>query len=159
MSDIPSIPIQQQKRIGLLAGAGRFPIAFAEAARREGHYVYCLGIQGLAANELGEICNKFSTAPLARIGKAIRKFKSNNIRHVVMAGKIEKRILFHPLRWIRLTPDWRTIHMWFRYARENKKDDTLLLAVIREFERDNITFESALGHTTFNQIVLLIIVP
>jgi UDP-2,3-diacylglucosamine hydrolase len=36
------------------------------------------------------------------------------------------------------------LHMWFRYARRDKKDDTLLLAVIREFERDNLTFQSAL---------------
>jgi DUF1009 family protein len=34
--------------------------------------------------------------------------------------------------------------MWYRYCRENKKDDTLLLAVIREFERDGIEFSSAL---------------
>ncbi|MGE3999484.1 MAG: LpxI family protein, partial [Planctomycetaceae bacterium] len=41
-------------------------------------------------------------------------------------------------------PDWRTVHMWLRFAAENKKDDTLLLAVIREFARDNIQVESAL---------------
>ncbi|MEM1061226.1 MAG: UDP-2,3-diacylglucosamine diphosphatase LpxI, partial [Planctomycetota bacterium] len=44
----------------------------------------------------------------------------------------------------RLWPDWRTVHMWFTYARENRKDDTLLLAVIREFARDGLTFGSAL---------------
>ncbi|MCY2967325.1 MAG: UDP-2,3-diacylglucosamine diphosphatase LpxI [Planctomycetota bacterium] len=36
--------------------------------------------------------------------------------------------------------------MWFRYATRNKKDDTLLLAVIREFERDGISFDSALDY-------------
>jgi DUF1009 family protein len=61
-----------------------------------------------------------------------------------MAGKVEKRELFKPLRMLRLVPDWRTLHMWYRYCRENKKDDTLLLAVIREFERDGIEFSSAL---------------
>jgi hypothetical protein len=45
---------------------------------------------------------------------------------------------------LRLVPDWRTLHMWYRYCRENKQDDSLLLAVIREFERDGITFSSAL---------------
>ena len=63
-----------------------------------------------------------------------------------MAGKIEKTVLFHPFRWLRLMPDWRTIHMWLRYARENKKDDTILLAVIREFERDGLIFDSALKY-------------
>ncbi|MFK7817620.1 MAG: LpxI family protein, partial [Planctomycetaceae bacterium] len=45
-----------------------------------------------------------------------------------------------------LLPDWRALHMWFRYARENRSDDTLLLAVIREFARDNIHFASALDY-------------
>ena len=42
-----------------------------------------------------------------------------------------------------MLPDWRTLHMLYAYA-SDKKDDTLLLAVIREFERDGIHFESAL---------------
>jgi len=62
----------------------------------------------------------------------------------VMAGKVEKTSLFQPWRLLRLLPDWRTLHMWFRYAAKDKKDDTLLLAVIREFERDGLRFGSAL---------------
>ncbi|MCA9081168.1 MAG: UDP-2,3-diacylglucosamine diphosphatase LpxI, partial [Planctomycetaceae bacterium] len=57
---------------------------------------------------------------------------------------VEKRVLFDPFRILRLLPDWRTLHMWYRYCTENKKDDTLLLAVIREFARDGIHFKSAL---------------
>jgi hypothetical protein len=36
--------------------------------------------------------------------------------------------------------------MWFRYATRDKKDDTLTLAVIREFERDHLMFDSALNY-------------
>ncbi|QDT64386.1 LpxI family protein [Calycomorphotria hydatis] len=132
------------EKIGLLAGAGRFPIVFAEEAEQQGYRVFCLGVAGLASEELQETCSFFHTAPLARIGWAIRMFKRAGVKRVVMAGKIEKRVLFDPMLWWRMMPDWRTIHMWFAYARENRKDDTLLLAVIREFERDGITFESAL---------------
>ncbi|MBX3439852.1 MAG: UDP-2,3-diacylglucosamine diphosphatase LpxI, partial [Planctomycetaceae bacterium] len=131
-------------RIGLLAGAGRFPIVFAEKARIQGYSVQCMGILGLASEELGELCDDFRTAPLARVGRAIRYFRRQGVDRVVMAGKIEKRVLFDPWRVVRLLPDWRTVHMWLRYAAENKKDDTLLLAVIREFARDNIRVESAL---------------
>jgi UDP-2,3-diacylglucosamine hydrolase len=132
------------RRIGLLAGAGRFPIVFARAAAQQGYSVYCMGVAGMVSDELQSICSDFRTAPLGRMAKAIRFFKRRHIDRVVMAGKIEKRVLFNPLRIVRHLPDWRTLHMWFRYARENKKDDTLLLAVIREFGRDNIRFESAL---------------
>jgi DUF1009 family protein len=133
-------------RLGLLAGAGEFPIRFARAARNEGHYVYGLGVAGMASEELYDACDEFRYAPLARFGKAIRLFRRAQVKRIIMAGKIEKTVLFHPFRWLRLMPDWRTIHMWVRYARENKKDDTLLLAVIREFERDGLIFDSALKY-------------
>jgi DUF1009 family protein len=66
------------------------------------------------------------------------------VLNAVLAGKVEKRVLFQPWLFWQLLPDWRTVHMWLRYAAENKKDDTLMLAVIREFERDGIHFRSAL---------------
>lgn len=133
-------------RIGLLAGSGRFPIMFAEAARRQGRRVFCIGVTGMASDELGGVCERFVTAPLARVGRAIRWFKSARVDRVVMAGKIQKTVLFAPFRLLRHLPDWRTIHMLVRYAAENKSDDTLLLAVIREFERDGIRFASALDY-------------
>lgn len=135
--------VGREDRVGLLAGKGRFPIAFARAARKQGISVYCLGIQGLASEELGELCDGFVTLPIARMGKAIRMFRQARIRRAVMAGKVEKTVLFQKFRWLRNIPDWRTLHMFYRYARD-RKDDTLLLAVIREFGRDNIAFDSAL---------------
>lgn len=134
------------RRVGLLAGGGQFPVEFARAASREGHDVVCLGIAGMAPPELASICRSFRPIPLGRIGAAIRHFKRRRVDRAVMAGKIEKRILFDPFRVLRLLPDWRTLHMWYTYAREDRKDDTILLAVIREFERDGITFESALDY-------------
>jgi DUF1009 family protein len=142
----PITPRTPQGRIGLLAGAGEFPISFAQAAKRQGLSVYCVGVRGLAPLILGELCDDFVTAPLARMGRAIRLFKSAGITRAVMAGKIEKAVLFQPFRILRHLPDWRTLHMWFRYATANKSDDTILLAVIREFERDKIHFESALDY-------------
>ena len=133
-------------RLGLLAGAGQFPLEFVHAAHCAGHTVFGLGVAGMASQELAAVCDEFQFAPLARIGKAIRLFRKAGVSKIVMAGKIEKTVLFHPFRWLRLMPDWRTIHMWLRYAKENKKDDTILLAIISEFERDGMTFESALQY-------------
>ena len=132
-------------RLGLLAGAGEFPIRFARAARNAGHYVYALGIGGMASEDLAQHCDEFRYAPLARLGKAIRLFRKANVERIVMAGKIEKTVFFHPFRWIRLMPDWRTLRLWYRHALD-KKDDTLLLAVIREFEREGFMFDSALKY-------------
>lgn len=147
MPDVPTkLKLHPPSRIGLIAGAGRFPVCFAEAAVRQGYSVYTVGITGLADQSLNELSEDLHPCPLARMGKAIRYFKRKKVDHVVMAGKIEKTVLFDPWRLYRLLPDWRTLHMWFAYASENKKDDTILLAVIREFERDGIRFGSALDY-------------
>lgn len=130
-------------RIGLLAGWGRFPLVFAQAAQTQGFSVQCIGIEGMASDELAEVCDHYRTAPLARIGKAIRYFQRRCVIQAVMAGKVEKSVLFDPFRLWRLWPDWRTANMWLRHCTD-RKDDTLLLAVIREFERDGIHFRSAL---------------
>jgi DUF1009 family protein len=137
--------IEPGGRIGLLAGAGRFPIAFAQGARNQGLSVVGVGVPGMASESLRDLCDYYATASVARLGRAIRIFKKAGVRRAVMAGKVEKTFLFQSFRWIRNLPDWRTIHMFLRYARENRKDDTLLLALIREFERDDIHFDSALN--------------
>ena len=147
-SDPHIIPIRPElvphEPVGLLAGWGRFPLIFARAAQQQGYPVHCIGIDGMVDPAIAEYCVNFKTAPLARIGKAIRFFRRNKITSAVMAGKVEKRVLFDPFRIWKLLPDWRTLHMWYGYCTTDKKDDTLLLAVIREFARDGIHFKSAL---------------
>ena len=145
-TDLAVAPPPASGWVGLVAGAGRFPIAFARAARQQGLKVYGLGVQGMVSDELADSCDRFATAGLARLGRAIKLLNRAGIRDVVMAGKIEKVELFKPARLLRLLPDWRTLHMWFRYATANKSDDTILLAIIREFGRDGIRFHSALDY-------------
>jgi DUF1009 family protein len=137
-----------ERPLGLIAGSGRFPIVVAQAARRQGHRVFAIGVEGMASEELAPHCDEYATGRLGRIGRAIRLFRKASIKNIVMAGKIEKTVLVRPYLFWRVLPDWRTLHMWFRYATRDKKDDTLLLAVIREFERDHLIFESALKYCT-----------
>jgi DUF1009 family protein len=145
MSDICiPFPKKRRPRIGLVAGWGRFPVAFAERARKQGFDVYCMALAGSASEELAENCRRLRWCSLARIGRTIAYFKRHRVARVVMAGKVEKRELFKPWRLLRLLPDWRTMNMWYHHCRRDKRDDTLLLAVIREFERDGIEIASAL---------------
>ncbi len=132
--------------VGLLAGGGRFPILFAEGARAQGHRVIGVGVQGMAPDMLASICDEYYSFPIGRMGRAIRLFKKAKAKRVVMAGKIDKTVMYGPMGIWGLIPDWRAIHCWWTYAWRDRKDDTLLLAVISEFERDGITFESALDY-------------
>jgi DUF1009 family protein len=130
--------------IGLLAGSGRFPICFAEKARSLGIPVVCVGVKYEAAPELAQMVHRFYWTGVARLGRAIRCFKREGVRQIVMAGKINKASILHrPWRLFSLLPDWRTFKAFLLRSRDNR-DDALLLAVIAEFARDGLTFDSAL---------------
>jgi UDP-2,3-diacylglucosamine hydrolase len=132
--------------IGLLAAAGRFPIVFAQKAEARGIPVACIGIKHLAAPDLMSHCTRFSWAGLGRLGKVIRWFRRQNVSQIVMAGKVHKTELLKPWRILQLLPDWRTLRFWYNRRRRDNKDDSLLLGLIAEFERDGLRFASALDY-------------
>jgi UDP-2,3-diacylglucosamine hydrolase len=130
--------------IGLLAGSGRFPILFAQAARSQGLDVACVGIKYEAPEELRALCQSFQRVGIARMGAMIRGFRRQGVERIVMAGKVTKNVMYTPWRIVQLCPDPRTIRWWYRRNRLDNRDDSLLLSVIAEFERDGMTFASAL---------------
>lgn len=134
------------RRIGLLAGWGRYPHAVADALRRQGYAVYCLGVRGHADPALAEVCDDFAWVGLARLARAVRYFRGHGVRTAIMAGKIHKHLLLRRGAWIRHLPDWRTLRRFARHfllaARDNR-DDTLLLAVTEEFASGGITMAPA----------------
>ncbi len=142
-----NIPSSQPQSIGLLAGAGRFPFVFAQAAQRQGISVHAVGVLGMASEELADVCETYVGVAISKVGKAIRRFKKVGVERAVMAGKIEKVELFNRRGWWQFMPDLRAWHLLFSYVfKKDRKDDTLLLAVISEFERDRIMFDSALQY-------------
>ncbi len=141
---VETLPFGPLERVGLLAGWGRLPIVFAETARNLGLEVYCRGVSGMADPTLKHVCHAYRDIGVARIGEAIRYFRRHQVQRVVMAGKVEKRVLFHPLRILKLLPDWTTLKLWYVLCRGNRKDDSLLLAIIREFARAGMDFGSPL---------------
>lgn len=131
--------------VGLLAGSGRFPFAFARKARQLGVPVVAIGLRTQADPALAREVDHFYWAGVARLGRMIRLFQRHKVARIVMAGKLQKADLLHrPWRMLTLLPDWRSLCMWYFRNRPDNKDDTLLLAVIAEFERDGLRFSSAL---------------
>ena len=61
-----------------------------------------------------------------------------------MAGKVTKNVIYTPWRILQLCPDLRTLQWWYRRTRADNRDDSILLSLISEFERDGMTFASAL---------------
>ncbi|WZO96871.1 UDP-2,3-diacylglucosamine diphosphatase LpxI [Isosphaeraceae bacterium EP7] len=138
-------PARADSPVGLIAGSGRFPILFAQAARAQGLRVACVGIRHEAPPELREMCDSYDEVGISHLGGMIRAFRRRGVERAVMAGKVTKNVMYTPRRFLQLWPDLRMIRFWYGRLGD-KKDDSILLGVIAEFERDGIPFGSALDY-------------
>lgn len=133
-------------KIGLVAGWGRYPAVVAETLRAQGYRVYCLAIKDHADPVLRESCDDYHAVGLAKLGAAIRYFRRNGVVQATMAGKIHKVALFQKFAWLKHLPDWRCVCTFYPHwisKTKDRKDDTLLGAVIDAFARDGIEFAPA----------------
>jgi DUF1009 family protein len=126
----------------LLAGWGRFPIVLADTLRGQGYYVCGLGIKEHADGSLAEHCDDFAWVGLSKLGRAIRYFRGHGVRDATLAGKIHKVRLFESRAWLKYWPDWQTLRAFWPHfiaRHKDRKDDTLLSAVVGAFARSGIT--------------------
>lgn len=133
----------QRPTIGLLAAWGRFPMVVAEALAADGYRVCCLGVRGHADANLARVCDEFAWVGLARLGQASRWFRRHGVEQATMAGKIHKVNFFERHAWRNLVPDWTTLKAFYPHfvsGSSDRKDDTLLLAVVETFARFKIEF-------------------
>ena len=99
MSSVPPLTTDDPPAVdcvGLIAGWGDYPLVVARKLKLLGYRVICVGIREHADAELAELCDAYTTVNPARGGKGIRFFKRHNVKHVMMAGKIQKLIF---ARW------------------------------------------------------------
>jgi UDP-2,3-diacylglucosamine hydrolase len=136
-------------KVGLLAGWGRFPIVLAETLKRRGYHVVGLGIKEHADPALADRCDEFAWVGLSKLGRAIRYFRRHDVRDVTMAGKIHKVRLYQPWAWLKYWPDWRTLRAFWPHfvaRRKDRKDDTLLTAIVETFAQSGITLMPATNY-------------
>lgn len=130
--------------IGLLAGAGRFPVAVAEQALAKGVPLVCVGVRGATDSRLQQLVSSFFWCGLARIGRMIRCFRRAGVRQWMMAGKVNHRVGIGSRWWfLHHWPDLRTLRMWYGQRRDNG-DDSILMSIVNEFAKDGLECRSAL---------------
>jgi len=133
-----SIPTQGG-RIGLIAGNGRFPIIFADNARKLGYHVSAVAHEGETDPELERHVDRIQWIKIGQLNKLIHAFKEDRIQQAVMLGGIKKTHVFTTVR-----PDFRTLALAARVALW--KDDDILREFAAELEREGIVIcESTFG--------------
>jgi DUF1009 family protein len=133
-----AIPIANG-RIGVIAGNGRFPIIFADNARKMGLQVYAVAHEGETEPELEQHVDRIHWVKIGQLNKLINAFKTDGVRNVVMLGGIKKTHVYSHAR-----PDFRVLALATKLVLW--KDDDILRALAAELEKDGITIcESTFG--------------
>ncbi len=129
------------RKIGLIAGWGEYPLTIARRLTENGYQVCALGFHGHADPLLGEICHAFQWTGLTRASSQVRFFKKHGVQNATMAGKLFKTILFERFAWLRHMPDLTFLRFYFKHfvtRSANRNDDAMLLNYVRLFENYGI---------------------
>ena len=125
--------------LGLIAGEGVFPLLVARGARAAGRRVVCAAFAGIAWPELRKECDRFSWVGVTRIGQWMRVLGAAGCSEAIMVGRVRKSSMYNRWRWFQYVPDLRTLRLYAREVRRDKRPYAVLLAVAGELATKGIT--------------------
>jgi len=117
--------------IGLIAGGGRFPILFAESARRAGHRVVAVAHKSETDEALAKHVDAITWIKLGQLGHMLEALKEGGATQSVMLGAVTKRRFFTDA-WL----DATGLKLLARVA--IRSDDNLLRAMARFLEEEGV---------------------
>ena len=125
------------KRIGLIAGNGRFPFLVLDAARADGYEVIVAAIKEEASPEIeSRGAAAVHWLSLGELSKLIEIFKRERVHRAIMAGQVKHKQIFSSIR-----PDWRLAKLLLSLGTRNT--DSLLGAVANVLADEGITLENS----------------
>jgi len=80
--------------LGLVAGAGRLPLAAARALRAAGGRVVAVGFEGLTATALESAVDVMHWLRLGQLEALAEAFREQGVVRLLLAGKVPKTLLF-----------------------------------------------------------------
>jgi len=115
------------QRIGLIAGAGEIPVYFAKKAHENGLRIVSVAFTDEIDARLKPFVEKNYSIGLAKSGKILKTLEEENIKDILIIGKVEKKMIFKPqlfdLETLKLIMSFRT-----------HQDKTVMLKIIEEIE-------------------------
>jgi DUF1009 family protein len=119
------------RRVGLIAGNGRFPLIFARTAMAAGVDVVAVAHDGESPEELRDLLPATTWVKVGELDRIIRTLREGRVDCAVMAGGIRKETLLE-----HFAPDERAQRVLQRLT--DFGDDAILRAVAGEIEREGI---------------------
>ena len=125
------------KKLGLIAGNGTFPLLVLDAARSAGYEVVVVAIKEEAFPEIEDHgAASVHWLSLGELSKLIETFKREGVQRAVMAGQVKHKQIFSAIK-----PDWRLAKLLFSLTTRNT--DSLLGAVAKVLADEGITLENS----------------
>src|SRR5213078_3410931 len=125
------------KRLGLIAGNGRFPFLVLDAARAQGLEVVVAAIREETSPEIeSHGASAVHWLSLGELSKLIETFKREGVHRAIMAGQVKHKQIFSAIQ-----PDWRLVKLLLSLTTRNT--DSLLGAVAKVLADEGITLENS----------------
>jgi hypothetical protein len=125
------------KKLGLIAGNGRFPFLVLDAARAQGFDVVVAAIKEEAHRDIE---NRGASAvhwlSLGELSRLIETFQKAGVTRAVMAGQVKHKQIFSAIK-----PDWRLAKVLLNLGSRNT--DSLIGAVAKVLEDEGIHLENS----------------
>src|SRR5271168_3877277 len=140
-ADSASVPT---RKLGLIAGNGRFPFLLLEAARAHGAEVVVAAIKEetdpeMDARAAADPGIRVYWLSLGELSRLIETFRQEGISHAVMAGQVKHKQIFSSIR-----PDWRLAKLLLNLRTRNT--DMLLGAVAKVLSDEGIELISSTAY-------------
>ena len=117
--------------IGLIAGNGRLPFLFAEAAKAQGLAVHAVAFEGEADDSLRPLVSSLSWVKVGQADGILKALANHGVTKAVMAGGIARIRSLTQAR-----PDFGMLKI--AAGLRSLRDDELLRAVAKYFERQGV---------------------
>ena len=135
----------ESKKLGLIAGNGRFPLLVLDAARARGLDVVVAAIREETFPEIEQHgAAAVHWMSLGELSKLIDTFKKEGVTRAIMAGQVKHKQIFSSIK-----PDWRLAKLILSLTTRNT--DSLIGAVAKVLADEGITL---LDSTSFLEPLL-----
>jgi DUF1009 family protein len=117
--------------IGLMAGKGKFPLIFAQEARKNGRELVVIALKEEMNEDLSPYAKSIHTVSVGKLNTIIQTLKEEGVQEAVMSGHVEHTKIFSDI-----VPDIRTAQLLLKI--KDRRADSILRAVADEFIKDGI---------------------
>jgi len=118
-----------ERKLGLICGAGRLPLYLAEALRQKGYELLAFTPENKLEPGLERYVEELQVFKFVRLAQLLKLLEEKGTKNIIFAGKFEKKWLYEP------DTEIDQLAKAILSQLPDLQDDTIMNAVIEEFER------------------------